>query len=441
MKRRQFLKNFSHTALLPLISLPLLSCADDRATAAPLKKSTFNTHMPDEGEPHDATWMAYGATSQAWGTTGAYGASRALARQNLMNIAVQLSRFETVKMLVSPEDITEAEALLTRLLHENTANNTFTTSNNTTLPKVESGGKIKLIEQAVDDLWVRDTGPIFVSNGEQKWHGVNFNFNGWGQNDTGAAGWRRDPQKARNGISTQPIKNDKTIANFILQHTQTPKIDTWLVLEGGGIEVDGEGTAICTESCILNPNRNPNRSKEEVEQELLRLLGVQKVIWLPGLKAQDITDGHIDFYARFVGAHRVAYGLDNDPESPEYELTHEHKRILEKAIDAKGRLLDLHPLVSPDTDKVANAVIKRNNWSRSTFNEHSFAAGYVGFYVANNCVMMQQFGDPKADVAALKTVKQLYPKRTILQIAADGLANGGGTIHCATQQQPAQYKG
>ena len=437
MKRRQFLKGFSCTTLLPLMSFPLLSCADDRTASAPAKNSNLNTRMPEESEPHDATWMAYGATTQAWGTTGAYGASRALARHNLMNIAVQLSRFEAVKMLVSPSDMVEAKALLTNLLHKNTSN-TITLGDNTTLPNVESGGSVELIAQAVDDLWMRDTGPVFVSDSEQQWHGVNFNFNGWGQENTGAAGWRRDPEKAKNGISTQPIKNDKAVAHFILQHTQTPQIDTWLVLEGGGIEVDGEGTAICTESCILNPNRNPNRTKAEVEHELLRLLGVQKVIWLPGLKAQDITDGHIDFYARFVGAHKVAYGLDNDPESPEYELTHQHKAILETATDAKGRRLNLYPLLAPNADKVAEAVTTRNHWSDQLFNENSFAAGYIGFYVANKCVMMQQFGDPEADTAALKTVQELYPERTILQMAADGLANGGGTIHCATQQQPAR---
>lgn len=438
MKRRHFLKTLGSVAAFPMLSFPLLSCADDRLM--PTQKAPSSTRMPEEGEPHDATWMAYGATTQAWGTTGAYGISRGLARKNLINIAVHLSRFEPVKMLISPKDMAEAKALLANTLAANTSN-TITLGRKITLPNVETGGKVELIAQAVDDLWMRDTGPVFVMGSNQKRHGVNFNFNGWGQDNTGAAGWRRDPEKAANGITTQPIKNDKTVANFILQRTQTPKIDTWLVLEGGGIEVDGEGTAICTESCILNPNRNPNRSKKEIEQELLRLLGVQKVIWLPGLKAHDITDGHVDFYARFVGAGQVAYGLDNDPESPEYDLTHQHKTILESATDAKGRRLTLYPLIAPDADKVAEAVITRNNWSDSTFNETSFAAGYIGFYVANKCVMMQQFGDPAADAAALKTVQSFYPDRIVVQIAADGLANGGGTIHCATQQQPAQHMG
>ena len=437
MKRRHFLKGIGGAALLPILSFPLLSCADDSVQSTTTNSAKLNTHMPEESEAHEATWMAYGATAQAWGTTGAYGASRALARRNLMNIAIQLSRFEKVNMLVSPNDMTEAKTLLASLLHGNTSS-AITLARKTVLPNVESGGKVELISQAVDDLWMRDTGPVFVSDSQQQWHGVNFNFNGWGQDDTGAVGWRRDPEKAKNGIATQPIKNDKAVARFILQHTQTPEVKTWLVLEGGGIEVDGEGTAICTESCILNPNRNPNRTKADVEHELLRLLGVQKVIWLPGLKAQDITDGHIDFYARFVGPHQVAYGLDNDPESPEYELTHQHKKILEAATDAKGRRLNLYPLVAPDADKVADAVISRNHWSDNLFNENSFAAGYIGFYVANKCVMMQQFGDPEADAAALKTVQALYPERTVLQMAADGLANGGGTIHCATQQQPAR---
>ena len=408
MKRRTFIKGVASMAILPLSA-----CAQSAPVAS--------FRMPEESEPHAATWMAFGATTQAWGTEGSYGISRKFARQDLMRIAVNLTRFEPVKMLVSKSDMREATAMLSQAQVDLDA------------PQMS---KVELIECNVDDLWMRDTGPVFVTDAQGKQHGVNFNFNGWGQENTGAKGWARDLDKAMNGIETQPVGNDKKVADFILTRTKTPKIETWLVMEGGGIEVDGEGTAICTESCILNDNRNPNRSKADVEAELLRVLGVRKVIWLPGLKAQDITDGHIDFYARFVAPAQVVYGLDNDPESPEFELTHAHEAILRNATDAQGRKLDITPLIAPNADVVMESVIMRNHWSDSTFNMDSFAAGYIGFYVVNNCVLMQQFGDEAADKLAFDTIQKLYPNRTVVQIAADGLANGGGTIHCATQQQP-----
>lgn len=397
--------------------------------------------MPSEESPHAATWLAYGATAGAWGTTGNYGASRAVARQDLIRIAANVSRFEPVNMLVANEqDRAEAEHYLAQIKRElaqnphnrYTANGVFSTGK---LPAVEAGGKIEFILCPINDLWARDTAPIFVKQGG-KVAGVNLNFNGWGQEPTGAAGWQKDRRKAENGIQDQPIAADRKVADFILRHTQTPKISTWLVMEGGGIEVNGEGTAICTESCILNPNRNPGRSKAEVEAELLRLFGVRKVIWLKGLKAHDITDGHIDFYARFVNENTVLYALDNDPESSDYAVTRENARVLAQATTANGTPLKLIALNAPDMDKVYQAVSARQ-WAgqRSRFNEDSFAAGYIGYYATDKAIVMAQFGDEDADRAAYRTLQQCYPKHHILQIATDGLANGGGTIHCATQQQ------
>lgn len=389
--------------------------------------------MPDEGDPHAATWMAYGATAAAWGTTGAYGASRRAARQDLMRIAVNLSRFEPVKMLVSPDDLPEAQRVLAQARQDVS---TPVHSGGPVLPAIGAGGPVELVARAVDDLWVRDTGPVFVRGGAQELRGVNFNFNGWGQEDPGVSGWRRDPQKARNGISPRPIGHERTVASFILKRAGVPELGTWLILEGGGIEVDGQGTAICTESCILNPNRNPGRSKREVEAELRRVLGIQKVIWLPGVRGADITDGHVDFYARFVEPGRVVYGLDTDPRSPEYGITHQHQAILSSATDARGRKLRTVPLVAPNADRVYASVTKRNGWTARLYNADSFAAGYIGFYLANGCVLMAEFGDPQADQAAFNALRTLYSDRIVMQIRTDVLANGGGTIHRATQQQP-----
>lgn len=390
--------------------------------------------MPEEGGLHVATWMAFGATANAWGTTGTYGASRAIARKDLMRIAANLSRFEPVKMLVAnQDDLTQARRCLERVKAEGAP----AFAGAVTLPPIESAGMIQFIVRPLDDLWMRDTGPVFVRDNQNGLYGVNSNFNGWGQESTGAAGWIKDGQKAVNGIVDQPIAEDKLIADFVLSQAGASKLSTWLVMEGGGVEIDGKGTAICTESCILNPNRNPGRTKIEVETELLRLLGVKKVIWLPGIKAKDITDGHVDFFARFVGPSTVVFALDTDPQSPDFAPTQINQQILSTATDALGNKITAIPLKTPNFDRVKTSVEARNGWStgQSLFNTSGFAAGYVGFYVTPSCVLMAQFGDTTADQAAFNTIRGAYPSRVVIQITTDGIANGGGTIHCATQQQ------
>lgn len=397
--------------------------------------------LPDEGDTHAATWMAYGATKRAWGSDGVYGRSRDIARRDLIRVAASLSRFEPVKMLIdNEEDLAQAKQFLEEMKRDTEEENvTSYKPLGQALPDIEAAGKIEFIIHHLDDLWIRDTGPVFVHDDEKTVYGVDFNFNGWGQQNTGKPGWKKDLQKIRNGIQDQPISYDQKIAKFILDETRTKSVEpvTRLVMEGGGIEVDGQGTAICTESCILNDNRNPGLTKTDVEKELYRLLGVRKVIWLPGLKAKDVTDGHIDFYARFVGEAKVVYALDQDRESPDYGPTHKNKEILSDVTDAMGRKIEAIPLLAPDFIAVKKAVEARNYWDsgRSYFNENGFAAGYVGFYATKRCILMAKFGDKRADKNAFEAIEKLYSDRFVIQITTDGLGNGGGTIHCATQQQ------
>ncbi|AXI03822.1 agmatine deiminase family protein [Aquirhabdus parva] len=444
--RRSFLKNTTAGGALFLMGNAFTAYGD--AQAATAKTGNANpagvfVRMPDESSLHKLTWMAYGATVQAWGSNGAFGANRLIARKDLMRIAANLSRFEPVIMIVNnAADQAEANTLLRQVAQEPVsvqtdhyeAGSIFTGGK--PLPAIQSN-RIQFVIHPLDDLWIRDTGAVFVVDAKKALYGVNFNFNGWGQVNTGAVGWKKDPLKAVNGIEDQPIARDQTIADFTLAHAPATKIATWLVMEGGGIEVDGNGTAICTESCILNPNRNPGKTKADVEAELLRTLGVRKVIWLPGSKAKDITDGHIDFYARFADNGHVVYTLDPDPESPDHAATLINQKILQNATDVTGRKINAVPLESPDFSVLQPVVTARNGWSRGSrnFNSHAFAAGYVGYYLANGCVLMAQFGDADADLAAFETLQRLFPDRVIMQITTDGIANGGGTIHCATQQQ------
>ena len=178
-----------------------------------------------------------------------------------------------------------------------------------------------------------------------------------------------------------------------------------------------------TESCILNNNRNPDKSKKEVEHELKALLGLDKVIWLKGIKGKDITDRHTDFYARFAKPGVVVVSRDSDKSSYDYRITRENIDILKSATDAKGNLL--------------NIIILDTPWDINTrYGTKSFAAGYVGYYVCNGAIIMQKFGDNEADLTARQKLAKAFPNYRIEQIAIDGIASGGGSIHCATQQEP-----
>jgi agmatine deiminase len=328
--------------------------------------------MPDEGDPHQRTWMAFGASGKIWG-------KKLLpeVQRNLATIALTIAKYEPVSLLVRHADLPLAQRLM--------------------------GSNVELILCPLDDLWIRDTGPVFVvtENGEKA--AVDFNFNGWGEK--------------------QDCDFDAEVATFIAQRASVRRIQTDLVLEGGGIEVDGHGTAIITESCVLNENRNPGVSKAQCERELKRILGLEKIIWLPGIKGKDITDGHTDFYARFARPGVVVAGYDPDPKSFDHAVTQRHLNILRKATDVKGRELEVIVLEAPST-------------VRGQFSNADFAAGYINFYVCNGAVIAPEFGDARTDAAAKRELLRAFPGRDVVQINIDGIAAGGGGIHCTTQQEP-----
>ncbi len=159
--------------------------------------------------------------------------------------------------------------------------------------------------------------------------------------------------------------------------------------------MDGKGTAIITRSCVLNDNRNPGWSAQDVEKELNRLLGIRKVIWLPGIAGRDSTDGHRDFYARFTAPGVVVAALDEDPDSHDHELNKAHLDILRKATDVDGQKLQVEVLRAPFD-------------IREDFLTDDFAAGYVNFYVCNGAVIVPEFGDAVADQEAVGLLERLY---------------------------------
>ena len=372
--RRQFLALSAAASALVITGCGSSDNDDSPATTPPTEPSTKNIGtMPDEAEPHTRTWMTFGASDQIHEPANING-----LRDDLARIALSIAAFEPVSVLVRANEMDIAR---TKMHHPN----------------------ITFVTGTMDDFWARDTGPVFVKDAQNKLTGIDFNFNGWGKK--------------------QSHNSDKTVAAQILSHVNIARVNSSLTLEGGGIEVDGLGTAIITESCVLNDNRNPGVTKAACEAELKRCLGIRKVIWLPGIKDKDITDGHTDFYARFVSEGVVVAAYDSDPESYDHAITKRHLEILKTATDVKGNPIKVIELKAPTTLRVKNP-------------SEDFAAGYINYYVCNNAVIMPEFGDAVADAEAKQKLQSLFPNRSIVQINIDYIAAGGGGIHCTTQQQP-----
>ena len=326
---------------------------------------------PDEGAAHAASWMSFQVSAAIWGRDMVAPVQEALAR-----IANAIIPFEPLNVIVAPENMARARALL--------------------------DARIRLVSGAADDLWIRDSGCITVRNAQGQKRAVSFNFNGWG--------------------NKQAYSRDATVAQQMSQQQGVNLVRSRLVLEGGALETDGEGTAIITESCVLNANRNPSWTKSAVEAELKATLGFSKIIWLPGIAGKDITDGHTDFYARFVKPGVVLANLETDPGHFDYAVTRKHLDILRSATDAQGRRLQITTLSPPAQ-------------TRPDFAGTDFAAGYINFYLVNGGVLCPEFGDATADNQARTTLAALYPDRKIVMLNIDAIAVGGGGIHCSTMHQ------
>lgn len=369
--RRQLIQ---HTATLmgvqaaALLGLGLLAPG---ARAAPAPR----WHMPDEGAPQARAFIAFGAQDAIW------------------------------------EDFTaDVQAALGRIARAIAAHQpvtVFCRARERSLAERHCGAdNVSFVETRLDDIWMRDIGANFVLDGRGAATGVDFNFNGWGNKQRHTA--------------------DAKIAAETTEVTDTEYLQSELVGEGGGIEVDGRGTGIMTESSWINSNRNPGWSKAEVEEELKRCLGLRKIIWLPGIKGKDITDAHVDFYARFARPGVVVANLDMDPESYDYALTRKHLEILRRTTDADGKPLEIHTMSPPL--KPRRSKFLRDN--------PDFAAGYINYFVINGAVIAPEFGDAEADAKALDLLTRLYPGRKVVQLDIDAIASGGGGIHCVTNQLP-----
>ena len=365
MDRRFFLQLMATASSSILVGKSLTSCsAKNRISLGVNTSSTLlesAIFLPDEGDVHACTWMAFGPSAEIWGSE-----YLSAVQDDLAAIARTIARYEPVKMLVRQADYEVAQS--------------------------KCDPAVELIVCPIDDLWMRDMGPVFVIDEAGQKAAIDFNFNGWGEK--------------------QEHDRDAGVARFVAQQSQALLINTPIVFEGGGIEVDGRGSAIITESCILNDNRNPGLSKADCEAELKALLGLKKIIWLPGIAGYDITDGHTDFYARFVRSGVVAAGFEPNPDSFDHAVTRRHLEILQSATDAEGRPLEV-------------VVIEGPSRVRPGYASDEFAAGYINFYVLNGAVIAPEFGDELADRQAKERLTQLFPNREIVQINIDNIAAGG----------------
>lgn len=329
--------------------------------------------MPAEWLPHTRTFMAWPALEEVWGS------QLPAVRQDIANVAKAVAGFEPVVLMARSDQADQARQMC--------------------------GSSVEVIELAVDDLWARDTGPTFVT-GPQGLSGVDLNFNGWGGKQTHA--------------------DDALVARNLLDRYGIPRVQAPLTGEGGALEVDGDGTLMATESSWVNANRNPGRSRDQIEADLKELLGVGKVLWIQGVAGQDITDCHIDALARFaepgvVVLHRPAPDTPPDVWS---QASDQALQVLGSATDAKGRKLRVVELTEPDP-------------TRTEGQGKDFLATYLNFYVVNGGVIAPKFGDQSADDRAAGILADLHPGRQVVQVSINAVAAGGGGIHCATQQQPA----
>ena len=341
-------------------------------TGAAFAASGARFYMPEESSPHTRTWMQWPAHAGLYGDADYFH----LVQLDLAKLARTIAQFEEVCMLARREQMADARHLC--------------------------GPTVIVIAMDVDDMWARDSGPTFVINGEGAQAISDLNFNGWG-----------DKQRHR---------DDANVASNVGLLQKIPCRKGSFISEGGAIEVDGDGTVLTTESAIINTNRNPGMDKAALEASLNAALGTAKVIWLPGVRGEDITDCHIDLLARFIRPGLVLVEL-----MPEGDVCSEAKMAehavaaLSSATDARGR-------------KLAVVTMRRSQTTRST--EPDMCNGYANYYVCNGAVIVPEFGDASADAAAAEVLAGLYPGRKIVQVNVDVICENGGGIHCVTQQQP-----
>ncbi|MDH2436009.1 agmatine deiminase [Pokkaliibacter sp. MBI-7] len=351
-------------------------------------------HMPAEWAPHSQTWLIWPERTDNW-REGAKPVQLAHA-----TLAKAIAEFEPVTVGVSAAQYENARA---RLDHPN----------------------IRVVEISNDDAWVRDTGPTFVINHEGEVRGVDWDFNAWG---------------GLNGGLYFPWKRDQQVASKILEIERCQRYALpGFVLEGGSIHVDGEGTVIVTEECLLNTNRNPHLDRAEIEEVLRQHLNIDKVIWLPTGLFNDETNGHVDNFCCYIRPAEVLLAWTDNEQDPNYALCRAALDVLQQEKDARGREFVIHTIPIPGPlyateEEVASVDLVEGSQERTT--ESRLAGSYVNFLFVNGGIIAPCFDDPR-DEEARAVLERICPDHKVVMIPGRELLLGGGNIHCLTQQQPA----
>lgn len=351
--------------------------------------------MPAEWAPHQCVWMLWPVRPDNW-RLEAQPAQRAYTE-----VARAISRFTPVRIGVAPH----VHAEVSRQFAQD--------------PDIEC------VAMASNDAWMRDVGPTVVwSQPEQRWLGVDWMFNAWGGDQGGLyAPWDADDAVASAVCLQQGLTSAR--ADF--------------VLEGGALHVDGEGTLLTTEECLLNPNRNPQLSRADIEQRLRDWLGVSTIIWLPQGVFEDETDGHVDNMACFLKPGVVALAWCDDPQDPQYARSRAAEAVLQRSRDAQGRSFEIVRLPVPGplfitAEEAGGVAVDGGGMARSA--GQRLAGSYVNFLFTNGGLMMPTFEDPM-DTVAQARLASACPDFEIVPIPAREILLGGGNIHCITQQIPA----
>ena len=347
--------------------------------------------MPGEFEPHAGCWMLWPERPDNW-RNGAKPAQHAFTA-----VATAIAEGEPMTMGVSPEQYQNALAMLP--------------------------SNVRVVEMKHDDSWIRDCGPTFVKNAKGDIRAINWHFNAWGGLEGGLY---------------FPWDQDDLVASKVAQMERVDWYNAPMVLEGGSIHVDGEGTLLTTEECLLNPNRNPSMTKADIEKMLGEYLNIEKTIWLDKGVYLDETSGHVDNIACFIRPGVVALTWTDDKSDPQYEISMDAFERLSAATDAKGRKLEVHKIHQPTpiliTKEESEGVDVVQGSQPRTVGER-LAASYINFYIGNDVIVMASFDDPQ-DKPAQQKMAELFPDRKILVVPGREILLGGGNIHCITQQQP-----
>ncbi len=347
--------------------------------------------MPAEWAAHAGTWMIWPERTDNW-RMGAKPAQAAFAR-----VAEAIAETEPLTMCVSPAQYQNARRVLSPA--------------------------VRVVEMTTNDAWMRDCGPTCVVDGKGHVRGVDWVFNAWGGLEGGLY---------------FPWDQDELVAQKVLGIERLDRYKAPIVLEGGSIHVDGEGTLLTTEECLLNPNRNPGLSKAEIEAQLEAYLGISRTIWLDRGVHNDETSGHIDNIACFARPGVVLLSWTDDTADPQYEISKDALERLSHAKDARGRSLEVVKLHQPgplfQTAEEAEGV-DHVEGTQPRVAGLRLAASYVNFYIANGAIIMPLL-DPKHDGAAVETLARVFPGRKVKGVPAREILLGGGNIHCITQQQP-----